>query len=112
MGQSCDGVYQAGKSRTFAVDVSTLYQMFKEPRRRRKWLTEGWKRVRTSIEDKSIRVDWEDGTQANFYFTAKSAEKATVAVQHEKLADKAHVERAKAFWAEQLDHLKAELAAR
>ena len=43
--------------------------------------------MRTRRKDKSIRVDWEDGTRVQFYFTAKGEAKSQVAIQHRKLAE-------------------------
>jgi hypothetical protein len=106
VGQRPGGAYEANKSRTFAVGVSTLYGMFRDARRRKRWLPEGLKRVRTATADRSMRLDWDDGTQVNLFFTAKGAAKSAVAVQHAKLSAKADVERRKAFWSERLDALR------
>ena len=106
VGQRRGGTYDANKSRTYPVGVSALYQMFKDSRKRKRWLSGGWKRVRTSIDDRSLRVDWEDGTQVNLYFESKGPQKSTVTVQHGKLEKKADVARAKEHWQERLDHLR------
>ncbi len=106
VGQKRGGTYEANKSRTFGVDVSTLYGMFADARRRKKWLPEGPARIRTKIEDRSIRFDWEDGTQVNLFFDAKGDAKSTVAVQHAKLASRADVDAAKAAWQARLDALR------
>ena len=105
VGQRMDGSYDANKSRTFPVAVSALYPMCTVARRREKWLPNGVKRVRTAIADKSIRVDWHDGTQVNLYFTPKGPRKTTVSVQHAKLTSKEDIAKAKAFWDERLNAL-------
>jgi len=105
VGQSRDGGFEAGKSRTYPVPVATLFGMFNDARARRRWLPSGWKRVRTSIANKSLRVDWQDGTQVNLDFVPKGAGKCTVAVQHAKLASKAAIGGVKAFWSDRLDAL-------
>lgn len=110
VGQRRGGTYEGNKSRTFGVDVSTLFGMFADGRRRKKWLPEGVKRVRTKIEDRSIRFDWDDGTQVNVFFTAKGDSKSSVAIQHAKLASKADADAAKAAWHARLDALKDVLA--
>lgn len=110
VGQRRDGSYDANKSRTFPASVSTLYRMFRDVRHRRKWLPEGVAKVRTAIVDKSMRVDWRDGTQVNFYFVSRGPAKSTVAVQHAKLASRADIEKAKSFWDAQLDVLETTLA--
>lgn len=109
VGQSCDGVYEANKSRTFPVDVATLYAMFHDTRRRKMWLPTGITKIRTATEPKSIRADWHDGTQVNFYFTPKGEGKSVVSIQHTKLAGKADIEKAKAEWGNRLDALKQAL---
>lgn len=109
VGQMRGGTYEANKTRTFSVDVSTLFAMFADARRRKKWL-EGVKRIRTKIEDRSIRFDWEDGTQVNVYFEAKGDAKSRVAVQHTKLASKADADAAKTAWHARLDALRDALS--
>ena len=105
VGQRSDGSYNATKSRTFPVAASTLYAMFKDARRRESWLPSGVKRVRTAITNKSLRLDWHDGTQVNLYFEPKGTAKTTVSVEHAKLTSKADIARAKAFWNERFDAL-------
>jgi hypothetical protein len=109
VGQGRDGWYTAGKSRTVAVGVSTLFAMSKNARRRARWLPDGPAKVRTAITDKAIRFDWNDGTQVNLYFTPKGPSKATITVEHAKLSNKAAVAAAKAFWDERLNALAAVL---
>ena len=104
--QNCDGIYEASKSRTFPVDVGTLYAAFKDARRRKKWIGDGWKRIRTATENRSIRTDWDDGTQVNVYFTAEGPTKSSVSVQHTKLANKAGVAKAKELWDARLNALR------
>ena len=110
VGQRRDGGYDANKSRTFAVDVSTLYAMFADARKRKRWLAGGWERARTSTRDKSMRVDWSDGTDVRLYFTEKGPGKSAVSIQHAKLASREDVAAAKAAWSERLDALRDALA--
>lgn len=106
VGQRCDGDYGASKSCTVPVPIAKLYQMFSDARKRKLWLPDGLKNVRTATKEKSMRVDWHDGTRVEFYFLPKGPAKSTVAVQHVKLSSKADVSRAKVFWAERLAALK------
>jgi hypothetical protein len=110
VGQRRGGLYEASKSRTFSVDVAALFEMFHDPKRRKRWLPDGWARTRTATTGKSIRVDWRDGTQIHLYFAGKGAGKSQVAVQHVKLPSKAAVAEAKAFWTERFDALATMLA--
>jgi len=105
VGQRSDGAYAATKSRTFPVDVATLYAMFHVARRRNAWLPKAVKRVRAAIAKKSLRFDWHDGTQVNLWFEAKGPAKATVSIEHAKLTSKADIAKAKALWADSLDAL-------
>ncbi|MBV1858650.1 MAG: hypothetical protein KUG77_09590, partial [Nannocystaceae bacterium] len=104
--QQRDSTFQASKSRTFCVDITTLFAAFKDPRRRKKWMGTGWKRIRVSTEDRSMRVDWDDGTQVNVHFTAKGPGKSSVSVQHVKLNSAADVATAKTSWTERFDALR------
>ncbi len=109
VGQRRDGAYEASKSRTYPVDISLLFHMFKNDRTRRRFLGDDAIRLRTAIDNKSIRFDWQDGTQVHLYFTDKGAGKSAVAVQHVKLTAKADIDSAKAYWSERLDALGAAL---
>lgn len=110
IGQRLDGTYEASKSRTFPVGVGELYRMFYDARQRKRWLPEGVVRVRTATPNKSLRVDWQDGTQVNLFFVAKGPRKSTLSVQHAKLGSKADVDREKALWQERLGALGRVLA--
>jgi hypothetical protein len=105
VGQRRGGTYDANKSRTFPVDVATLYRRFRDARLRRRWLPEGLQKIRTATADRSMRADWQDGTQVNLYFTSKGPHKSAVAVQHAKLETRSDVNAVKAFWQERLDAL-------
>lgn len=102
-GQRRGGGYEANKSRTFAVPVAKLFEMFAKAPKRKRWLPVVMK-VRTSNPHKTIRASFDDGTLVQFYFLDKGA-KSTVAVQHQKLADKATADATKKLWAERLDAL-------
>ena len=105
VGQRRDGSYDANKSKTYPVPVSRLYRAFSVTSTRERWLPEVEWSVRTSQRDRSIRVDWPDGTRVQLYFTAKGSEKSSVAVQHGGLSSKSAVAEAKDAWAERLEKL-------
>jgi hypothetical protein len=104
--QRRDGTFEANKSRTFAVPVSRLFDAFRDPRVRARWLPDVKLTVRTAAAPKYMRVTWPDETSVVVGFTAMGAAKSQIAVQHEKLTDKAAVLRAKEFWAWRFDALK------
>lgn len=103
-GQRRGGSYEANKSRTFSVPIDRLYAFFANAPKRKRWLPAALN-IRTANESKTMRASMEDGTLVQFYFTAKSAEKSSVAVQHQKIADKESADRWKEWWAERLVEL-------
>jgi hypothetical protein len=104
-GQRRDGSYEATKSRTFNVPVTTLYDAWADSRSRAKWLTGAAVKLRTATSPKSVRLGFEDGTIVAVGFMSKGAGKSAVAVQHEKLPDRETANRIKAFWSQRLDAL-------
>jgi hypothetical protein len=102
-GQRRGGGYEANKSRTFTVPAAKLFETMASATKRKKWMPIAMK-VRTSTPHKTMRVSFEDGTLAQFYFLDKGA-KSTVAVQHQKLADKDTANRMKEWWTERFDAL-------
>jgi len=109
-GQRRGGLYEAGKSRTFAVPIARLYGAFANARIRERWLPRSNFKVRTSQRNKTMRLSWDDDTLVQFYFTSKGAKKSSVTIQHQKLRDKAAAEKTKAFWGEKLKELSKVLA--
>ena len=102
-GQRRGGGYEANKSRTFAVPVAKLFDTMTSAAKRRKWMPVA-RKVRTKAPHKTVRVSFDDGTLAQFYLLDKGA-KSTVAVQHQKLADKETANRMKEWWTERFDQL-------
>jgi hypothetical protein len=111
-GQRRDGFYAASKSKVFPVPLGALYRAFSDSRVRARWLTGATPSVRTPARNKSVRMTWPDGSTVAVGFYRKGAAKSQVALQHEKLPDKAAATRAKEFWAARLTALAEVLAAR
>ncbi|MGH7461169.1 MAG: hypothetical protein ACREMA_09085 [Longimicrobiales bacterium] len=109
-GQRRDGTYEANKSRTFDVPVSTLFDAWAEAARRKRWL-EASVTVRTARAPVSLRLGWSDGSIIAVGFTAKGRSKSSVALSHTKLRDRESAEQLKQYWSERLDAL-GELLAR
>ena len=106
-GQRRGGAYEATKSRTFNVPVSTLFKAWTDDETRRQWL--GVKAtVRKASAPKSIRLQWPDGTIIPVWFTPKGS-KSNVAVTQVKLPSKAAADEAKKQWAARLDALASVL---
>ena len=104
IGQRRGGSYEANKSRTFAVPIEKLFAAFTNARTRKRWL-DAKMTVRTANENKTVRASFDDGTLAQFYFMDKGKGKSSVAVQHQKLADKETATKTKQWWTERLDAL-------
>ena len=105
--QQADG-FSVSASRTISVSIDDLFEAFVNPRKRRKWLTDGKMTLRTSQPGLSARFNWEDGsTRVNVWFVDKGSTKSTVSLAHERLGDADEAEVAKARWKERLGDLKS-----
>lgn len=109
-GQRRDGTWEAAKSRTYPVPVTTLFDAWANARLRRRWMDGTSVTVRTATAPKSMRLGWSDGTIVVVGFDAKGKSKSSVAVQHTRLPDRETATRLKQFWAESLDVLAEFLA--
>jgi uncharacterized protein YndB with AHSA1/START domain len=110
VGQRRDGSFEASKSRTFAVPLTRLYRAFADARSRARWLPDIDLAIRTATRGKSMRLTWPDRSSVSVGFASRGRGKSQVAVQHEKLPDRAAAARLKQFWTERLDALGKELA--
>jgi hypothetical protein len=104
-GQRRDGTYEASKSRTFNVPVTTLFDAWADADVRRRWLNGTSVKVRTATAPKSMRLDWSDRSIIAVGFAAKGKSKSSVAVQHTKLPDRETADRLKQYWSDRLDAL-------
>jgi len=105
------GGYRVGVSKTVAVPVERLFRAFVQPRGKNRWIEPGTLRKRTSRPPKTARFDFRDGTSRVVVgFEAKGDSKSMVAIQHERLPDRASVEELRAFWKERLARLAASLS--
>ena len=111
-GQRRDGTYEASKSRTFNVPVTTLFDAWADAGLRRRWLDGASVKVRTATAPKSMRLDWTDRSIIAVGFAAKGKSKSSVAVQHTKLPDRETADRLKQYWSDRLDALGAVLSER
>ncbi|HLJ73886.1 MAG TPA: hypothetical protein VKU62_04830 [Thermoanaerobaculia bacterium] len=102
-GQRRGGGYEAGKSKTFNVPVARLFDAF------RKSLPSDVS-VKSATPNKRMRIAWHDGTTVEAMFLSKSAQKSSVAVTHQKLADKSAADKMKAWWGERLAKLVETIA--
>lgn len=111
-GQRRDGTYEANKSRTFNVPVTTLFEAWEKPGLRRRWLDGENVKVRTATAPRTIRLGWSDNSIVAVGFAAKGKSKSMVAVQHTKLPNKDTADRFKKYWSDRLDVLGDVLSGR
>jgi len=111
-GQRLDGTYEASKSRTFDVPVTTLFEAWADASVRRRWLDGESVKVRTATAPKSMRLGWSDGSIIAIGFQAKGKSKSSVAVQHTKLPDRETADRLKQYWSDRLSALGEALSDR
>lgn len=104
-GQRLDGTYEAGKSRTFNVPVTRLFDAWADSSVRRRWLDGESVKVRTAKAPKTMRLGWSDGSIVAVGFTAKGMSKSSVALAHTKLPDRGAADRLKQYWSDRLDAL-------
>lgn len=109
-GQRRDGSYEATKSRTFDVPVTTLFDAWADKAVRDRWLNGTSVKVRTATVPKSIRLGLADGGILAVGFTPKGKGKSAVAVSQAKLPDRETAERQKKYWSDKLDALGEVLA--
>jgi hypothetical protein len=105
VGQRRDGLFEAGKSKTFSVPLGRLYDAFSDARIRRRWLPDVDLTIRTATREKSMRITWPDRTSVEVGFMSRGAGKSQVAVVHTKLPDRSAVTGKKEYWAERLTEL-------
>jgi uncharacterized protein YndB with AHSA1/START domain len=86
------------------VPVKTLFDAFANARKRKRWLEPTFT-VRSAALLKRMRVTCTDKTVVQVGFLAKGPGKTAVAVQHQKLPDRAAVDATKKAWAERFDKL-------
>jgi hypothetical protein len=103
--QSGNG-FSANLSRTFACGVSKVYSAFENQKIRDTWLNKNRFNVSTARPNKTVRGKWDEKSNLEVRFYPKGATKTQVAIDHMKLSSRKEVEQMKAFWAENLEHLR------
>jgi hypothetical protein len=98
--------YQVSASKTFPVDMNTLFNAWNDESLRERWLPEAPIKVNKATPGKSMRISWKDGeSKVDLYFTVKGEKKSAVQLQHSKLSDAEEGERMKGYWKEALGRL-------
>lgn len=99
--------FEISVSKTIKVPVGTAFLLFEDLKMRKRWLQDPGYEVRKATENKSLRINWPDGTGMVVDFYPKSSNKTQIVVQHQKIESAKAAERMKAYWAAQLERLKA-----
>jgi uncharacterized protein YndB with AHSA1/START domain len=104
--QAAEG-YQVSASKTFPMDMETLFNAWADENLRERWLPEAPMMVNKATPGKSMRISWKDGeSRVDVYFTAKGEKKSAVQLQHSKLRDAEEGEKMKSYWKEALGRLE------
>lgn len=106
VGQTRDGAFAANKSKTIRVPLEKVFGAFVDDATRRRWL-DVEPGIRGATPDKSVRMDWPDGTDVVVCLEEKGPGKCAVSLQHGKLASAEAMESSKEFWGARLGDLKA-----
>lgn len=106
-GQRRDGTYEVSKSKVFAVPLDELFRAFSDAKRRARWLSDTKPELRHTTPNKSIRMQWPDGSAVDIGFFSKGVSKSQVAIGHRKLASQSDAAEMKTFWSEKLQALAA-----
>jgi uncharacterized protein YndB with AHSA1/START domain len=101
--------YEISVSRTILAPVGKAFKAWTDEKTRKQWLPADFT-VRKSTTNKTLRINWFDGTDLVAAFYPKDPTKCQVVTQHAKLRDAKTAAKMKKFWAEALDRLKESLA--
>lgn len=105
-----DGTFSCGASRTISASAATVFAAFAEEEQRDRWLPPGSLRERSATPPRRVGFDWQQGSsRVQVMIEAKAADKATVSVEHSKLADAETAEKQKAYWRDRLGRLRSML---
>lgn len=100
-----DDSYEISRSRTMNATAERVYNAWVSEATRARWLPDTTPALRKATGNKTIYLNWTDGTLVEVRLSDKG-DRTQVVVQHSKLADGDTAERMKAYWSEALDRLK------
>jgi len=90
--------FSVSASKTIATTLSALYAATANAAKRKEWFPKGELAVSSQTKNKYFRGSWNDGARLEIGFYAKEGGKAQIAVQVNKLAKRADVDRERAAW--------------
>jgi hypothetical protein len=97
--------FSVSASRTLATSVAALYSATTSAARRKQWFPKGELEPSSQTRNKYFRGSW-NGARLEIGFYAKPGGKAQIAVQVNKLARRADVDRERAAWKAALSKLQ------
>ncbi|HEY2445663.1 MAG TPA: hypothetical protein VGI20_08000 [Rhizomicrobium sp.] len=97
--------YSVSASRTIAVPLADLYEAATDAKQRRSWFPKGRLKITSQTKDKYFRGQWNGAARLDIGFTAKGRDKSLIAIQVDKLADRASVEAERASFKKALEKL-------
>lgn len=89
--------FSVSASKTIATTVSALYTATSNATKRKQWFPKGEFQLSSQTKDKYVRGSWNRG-RLEIGFYAKDRGKAQIAIQVNKLAKRADVDRERAAW--------------
>ena len=99
--------HEISVSKTFQIDVRTIYDAWFTYEKRRRWLQESPLKIIASTRNKSIRAQWANGkSRLSIDFYSKGENRSQVVVQHMKLPSLKTAEDMQTFWKEKLGTLE------
>ena len=104
--------FSASVTKTLPASLSALYAATTDPAKRKKWFPKGAFEPSSQTRNKYFRGTWKKGARLEIGFYAKGQGKSQIAVQVNKLAKRADVDRERKAWKAGLAKLQATLVTR
>lgn len=108
--ETADG-FSVSVSKTLPAGIPALYRAFADAKTRAKWFPKGAVEPGKCTANKYWRAKWNGGARLEVGFYAKGEGKAQVALQVNKMAKMADVEKERAAWKKAMEKLGALVAA-
>jgi len=105
--QTSAGDFQASISKTLPVPLFAAFAAWADKNLRKSWLDAPDLDFTKLNVGRNIRARWPDGSALDISFNAAGPDKCQIVVDTKKLADAEAVQKAKAFWQDQLERLQA-----
>jgi hypothetical protein len=102
--------FSVSASRTIAVPLAALFAAATDAKQRRSWFPKGQLKVTSQTKDKYFRGQWNGEARLDIGFYPKGKDKSQIAIQVEKLTDRAAVEAERAAFKKALEKLDVMLA--